>query len=270
MAKGGIKGTFIGVLVASALLGTGVYFFYFSETTPETAASYFMYPILVAQNAVVEPYKESLQRKQTVGELESVVSALRKERDDLVATVVQLEASLHYAKEIQEVIDFKQRYDYGDAIFVGVMTQHISDQGHYFMIDAGSEKGVKKDMVAVYKNGLVGRVVEVYPLYSKLQLITDKQCKVPACCTTTNATGIHVGDNQIGRTQLERVSHLAQLQVDDLVISAGQGLVFPQGFALGRIVSFTTQEILYDVVIEPLFDVRTIKYCYLIQKGNQI
>jgi rod shape-determining protein MreC len=135
-------------------------------------------------------------------------------------------------------------------------------------IDRGASKGVQPNMVALYKNCLIGRVSEVYPSYSKVLLITDKTCKIAALCGTTKSSGIHEGLNKKDYCTLNYVSHLCTLEEGELVISSGEGLVFPQGFGLGKIKSFTRKGLFYDVVIEPLVDLKNIEYVYIIQKGE--
>ena len=67
-------------------------------------------------------------------------------------------------------------------------------------------------MIAVFKDCLVGRVVEVYPYYSKVILITDPTCKVAAICTSTNVKGIHEGMLSLTTTKLSFVNHLEEVK----------------------------------------------------------
>ena len=148
--------------------------------------------------------------------------------------------------------------------------KNISDKVNFFLVDVGSNRGAKQGMVAVYNNQLVGKVTEVYPLYSKVTLIIDRTCKVAAYCLVTKATGIHVGHNHDTRTKLDYVSRLTPTpQIGDLVISSGEGLVFPKGFALGCITEFTEEDLLYNISVRPLCDFHTLSDCYLLERGDE-
>ena len=118
-------------------------------------------------------------------------------------------------------------------------------------------------MIAMYKNNIVGRVIYVDPLYSKIALITDKRCKIAVSCVQTKTVGIYEGNNSFEPT-LEFVPHYEKLEIDDLLISTGQGLVYPQGFAVGTIKSFEVQDVAYKTVIQPLIDLQNIEFIYLI------
>jgi rod shape-determining protein MreC len=135
------------------------------------------------------------------------------------------------------------------------------------LIDAGSSKGVEKDMVVVYKHCLVGKVTEVYPWYSKVVAITDRTCKVAVQCVNQKTTGIHEGTNDLGATQLKYVSHLEPIEVGDYLISSGEGLVFPRGLGVGQIVSCAQSGLYHVIEVKPLIDMQKIAYCTVIKRG---
>ncbi|MDR3550594.1 MAG: rod shape-determining protein MreC [Candidatus Babeliales bacterium] len=245
----------------------GIHRYGASTKALEHISSYVMYPILVAQNKIVMPIKQYFERNRSRKEIEDLLSALQHERDDLVAQNVQLNAMLSYTKETKELVDFKKQFESVDARITQVLVKHFSDQSHYFLIDKGSNAGMAPDMVAIYKNCLLGKVIEVYPQYSKVLLVTDSLCKVAAYCAHTQASGIHEGKNNEMLTGIRYISHLAQVEADDLVLSSGDGLIFPKGFALGKIKTCNPEGLFYDVTIEPLLDLRKIDYCFIIQKG---
>lgn len=246
----------------------GIHRYGASTKVLEHVSSYVMYPILVAQNKIVMPIKHYFERNRSRQEIEHLLCLLQQERDDLVAQNVQLNAMLSYTKETKELVDFKKQFESVEARLTQVLVKHFSDQSHYFLIDKGSNAGIAPDMVAIYKNCLLGKVVEVYPHYSKVLLVTDSLCKVAAYCAHTQASGIHEGNNNEMVTGIRYVSHLAQVEADDLVLSSGDGLIFPKGFALGKIKTCNPEGLFYDVTIEPLLDLRKIDYCFIIQKGS--
>lgn len=229
----------------------------------ENCASCSLYPILVAQQKV----SALVRRNQAKLQAPDIIS-LQSDLEDVRAENARLRALIHYEQQTKELRAFDARYAYEDATLASVLSRHISDQAHHFFVAAGSRQGVERDMVAVYKNSLIGRVVQVYPWYSKVVLITDASCKIAAYCADTGATGIHHGANNLEQTTLNRVTHLDAVQEGDLVISSGQGLVFPQGFALGTIQSSTINGLFYDVHVAPLHDINMIAYCHILKKGE--
>jgi len=224
-----------------------------------------LYPVLKFQKMVVEPIKHWSERRASTAELYVTIDALRAEQEASVAENIRLQSAIAYHNDIDELVTFNKRYT--DNGFVAqILVKNLSNREHFFLVEGGSAQGIDKDMVATYKNNLIGRVVEVYQWYSKVQLITDASCQVAAFCTRTRAQGIHKGTGDQSESILDYVSHLDRLQADDLVVSSGEGLVFPKGFALGKIVSYVPDDLYQQVTVKPIVDFRSIKYCTLLAK----
>ena len=74
------------------------------------------------------------------------------------AKLIAIESQLDYVKETQEVRQFAERYETEKALLAHVLLRQLNDQQQSYLVDAGSNKGVTIDMVAVYKGcyGLAG------------------------------------------------------------------------------------------------------------------
>lgn len=238
--------------------------FFFSPVVMETISSYIVYPVLLAQRFVVEPYKKRLAEQKTVCALKERMLQLTVEKEELLAEHIKLQSSLAFVRDSNELVEYQKRFDLHNAYLAHILLKHLADDAHYILIDGGQNKGIAVDMVAVYKNNLIGRVTHVYPYYSKVLLATDRTCKVAAVCVHTNVHGIHEGLNTTESSFLNHVSHLVQLQEQDLVISSGEGLVFPQGFALGSITKAEPNGMYYNVTVKPLYNVHCIDYCLIL------
>lgn len=232
----------------------------------ERYGSSLAYPMLVVQHKVVTPFKSYFQNRKTVAELEQQVASLQEQHDIVLAQNIELQGMISYAQDTQELVEFKKQYDFAQALLGQVLVKNFSEQAHFFLIDKGSNAGVAKDMVAVYKDCLIGRVTEVYPRYSKITLISDQSCKVAAYCAQSKATGIYQGDNQEWNSHLNHVSHLAQLEPGELILSSGDGMIFPRGFGIGKVKAFQNEGLFHQVTVEPLVDLHAINHCYLVQK----
>jgi rod shape-determining protein MreC len=200
--------------------------------------------------------------------LQEQLSKAQAERDAVLAQNIELQGIISFAQETQELVDFKRRYNFSQALLAQVLVKNFSEQSHFFLIDKGSSSGAQKDMVVIYKDCLIGRISEVYPHYSKVVLISDQSCKVAAYCAQSKATGIYQGSNEEWAASLNHVSHLSSLEIGELILSSGDGLIFPRGFGLGKIKEYHTQGLFQQVAIEPLVDLHAINHCYVVQKSS--
>jgi len=197
-----------------------------------------------------------------------IYKQLRQERDALVQENITLRALLHYENMSKDLREFEKRYNLENAILARILVRTLTIQEHSIIVNRGSSDGIEKDMVAIYKFQLLGRVTNVYPWYSKITLITDSHSKISAHTNTSNAKGIVTGSNFINKCHLRYISHLNPVHTNDLVFSSGQGQVFPQGFCLGKIVNVKTEDICHYVELEPLFDFQSIEMCYLTNQSK--
>lgn len=258
------------VLVGMVFLSFLAVVYFYSGNWQQKGLACLVYPFLVVEHTCVTPLKNWLHWRQGAKDLRALAHSLIQERNELLEKNSALEAQLDYLSECAECIDFKKRYNFDRATAAQVLLRSFSPQSHFFLLDAGTSKGIKKDMVAVYNNHLIGRVNEVYPWYCKVILITDRDCHVAAKCVKTRSQGIQSGCNQLTAMALDFVSHLDAVQKNDLVLSHGDGLIFPRGFTLGKVAEYNSVGVHKKIIIEPLVDFTTVQFCLLLDRDFEL
>lgn len=268
MLRKKIQHTLIYVLISFGLFFLASYRFFplFSRIGTQ-ASSYIVYPALVAHQQIIDPLKKWFYQRATIRELQKEIEKISLERDTLLAENIKLQATVDYFKDITELVTFNMQYEAANAKIAQVLVRHLSSQAQFFLVDLGSKHGIEVNMVAIYKNCLVGKIVEVYPWYSKVELITDSHCKIAGYCSKTSVQGIHEGADNEQYTMLSYVSHLSQVKEGDMIMSSGEGLIFPRGFALGRIDSICAEGLYHTIKAVPFIDLRQINYCTVIAKS---
>ena len=237
--------------------------FFFQPGILETLTSYTVYPFLWTSKLVTKPIDYLVHKRQSYEQLLSRNKQLSEERDEYRKKLIALQAISTFDAKSKEIISFQKRYDLHNAITSKILLKTFTPNEHSIIVNCGSRHGVQKDMAAIYKFQLLGKVTQVLPWYSKVTLITDRLSKVSAFTNTSNASGIVQGENKINECVLSYISHLKKLHQNDLILSSGQGLVFPEGFCLGKIVDFKAKDVCYNVKLEPLIDFRHLEMCLL-------
>jgi rod shape-determining protein MreC len=242
--------------------------FFLRKTALDSISSYLLAPFLIVNNYTIEPVRNKIKDIKRLCTISGKYDDMEKLYEDLRQQYIEQISTNYYFDQVKELVDFKKRYNNENAVLAKVIFRLISNERQEILINKGENASVKKDMVAVYKNCLLGRVVEIFPYYSRVVLITDKKSNVASCCQKTKAEGICQGQNETDKLLLLYVNHLSTLKKDDYVLSSGQGLIFPQGFALGRIDSFEKQGLCYLIELKPLIDVSKVDSCFVLQKGE--
>ena len=242
--------------------------FFFKPGLLENTVAVITYPVLWATKTIVTPIKNFTLRQRTYEQIVKENFTLEIECKKLKQENVKLKALLQYDSMSTELRAFAQRYELENAILATVLTRTIAPDEHSLVINRGIRDGVEPNMIAVHEHQLIGRVSDVYPFHSKIQLITDSQSKVAAHTTEHRAAGIVQGTNNPKYCEFKYVSHLSPVEPEDLVFSSGQGLVFPQGFCLGTISSVKTSKVCHEIVVTPLIDLKTLEMCLLTNQSK--
>ena len=242
------RGLFILLLVV-CMVGLRHWLFPFMQTV----ASYICYPVIYLHHKLIDPLKHS----------QSDAVVLQEAYEQLLDDYIQLKATIDFHADIKELLEFNQRYN-DHAILAQILERYIGADEQYILIDKGARHGIEEQMVLVYRDMLVGRVHQVFPLYSKCLLLTDQRCKIAAYCANTKVLGIAKGVNESDRMELAHVSHLCPMQENDLLISSGDGLIFPRGFGIAQVTRFHKDGLTYRVLCKPLVDIYTLDFCYVL------
>ena len=103
-------------------------------------------------------------------------------------------------------------------------------------VNRGRGSGVAQQTPVIVPEGLVGRVVQVRPGASVVQLINDPASTVGAVVQRTRTPGLVEGDAG-GVVRFKFMARDgAQVAPGDLIVTSGLGSLFPKGLPVGRVV----------------------------------
>lgn len=233
------------------------------ENKCEQVFSCFVYPFILV-NHQIKTFLERQGLRLSESYLLKRNQKLTKMAVNLQAQNIALMAQNKYYLEHQELIDFSKRYEPGVKILAQIFFKNLSNQEHYAFLDKGEMHNIQIGMVAVYKNFLIGKVTCVYPKYCKIALLTDRNCKIAVYDEKTGAVGICCGKNDCKQIMLSYVSHLQKINIEDMLISSGNGEIFPQGFGVGKISDLNLAGMYYEAHANLLIDLENLDSCYLI------
>ncbi|HEX3682889.1 MAG TPA: rod shape-determining protein MreC [Bryobacteraceae bacterium] len=112
-------------------------------------------------------------------------------------------------------------------------------------IDRGSTSGVEKGMAVVTPDGIVGKVVAVYPLVSQVLLITDPTFKVGVESQKSHVHGVL--DCGGGKCIVEQIQNEDKVSAGEWFFTSGEDRIFPKGFPVGTAVSVQPGQGMKDV-----------------------
>jgi rod shape-determining protein MreC len=128
------------------------------------------------------------------------------------------------------------------------------------IINQGKAQGVKDGLPVLAPQGIVGRIVGVYPEYSKVMLIVDRKSSADAMVQRTRVRGMLKGKGG-NRCALEFVPKNADVQVGDLVLASGLVGLYPKGLVLGKVTAANKKNpgVFQEIEVTPSADLSTLE-----------
>ena len=160
-------------------------------------------------------------------ELKKKIELLEKDRFDTL--YLQTENN-----QLQEILELDKTTSYS-TVGAKIMLDKNSPYLNSVVINKGSNVGIKLGMPVLNKGNLVGRIVEVNYISSRILLLNDLNSKIPAVISPSGEQAILSGIGQKNPT-LEYLPDGFQ-NVDDLTVytSGKDGVLFP-GISIGKII----------------------------------
>jgi len=112
-------------------------------------------------------------------------------------------------------------------------------------IDRGSTSNIEKGMAVVTPDGIVGKVVAVYPLTSQVLLVTDSTFKVGVESQKGHFHGTL--DCGSGHCTVEQIQNEEDVAVGEWFYTSGEDRIFPRGFPVGTVISAQPDNGMKDV-----------------------
>ena len=155
--------------------------------------------------------------------------------------------------------------------YARVLTDKDSPFLRSIVINKGSKNGVKLGMVIYDDIYLIGKVVEVNFLTSRVLLISDINSKIAVTIQPLNVQGIMSGlDTQTGKMQYIKEDELINKDNQELIIvTSGSGGIFKSGIPIGKINLTDTLENKQNIIINFYTDFSQLKYVKILSHTKE-
>lgn len=188
-----------------------------------------------------------------------------KEKISLMETKVSLyDEVVRENERLRQALGFSGLSRYGFRVLPSAVTAR---SGSIFEINRGSASGVRENLPAVTKDGLVGRVIETTPFSAKILVITDVLSSVAAVDQQTRASGVIVGFSP-AKLLMKFVSEGSGIKEGDQVVTSSASSFFPAGIPIGRIsrAAKNPADLFYAIEVKPAARLSSLEEIYVLLK----
>lgn len=196
-------------------------------------------PLVPLQYAVSWP----IEFFDSLGGSISSRNVLVKENLDLKAEQLQLKAQVQrlLALELEnnqlKALMSSSAEVQGKVLVAQLLAVATEPYINQVLLNKGSKDNVFIGQPVLDANGVMGQIIQVDPLTSRVLLINDPHSGVPVQVARNGIRAIAVGDAMTGQLRLMHVPQTADVRAGDMLITSGLGDHFPEGYPVGQVVS---------------------------------
>jgi len=195
---------------------------------------------------------------------------LRKINSALQGKAIEYDALKQESERLRSMLKFteaRNEYKYIGADIIGVSGNNFLDG---FIINKGENKGIKKRMIAMTGEGLVGQVTSVGNNWAIVQCLSNENIAVAALVESTrDNNGIVKGykdENNKLLAEIQRLSLESGIKEGDVIVTSGLGGIYPAGIRIGSVLSVHEDkgEVMKSAIIEPYVDFTKLEEVFIV------
>lgn len=217
-------------------------------------------------------FKDKISVFTNFKDIENENASLKKEiesKAELENRVKLLEAE---NQKLNNLLDTDSKYSDYPKITAKIIAKDPGNWYDTFIIDRGSQDGLKKNMVVLASGGLVGRIKECGPFYSKVVSLIDDSDAVSSKSLRTDDIGFIRGDlTKKNLCRMEYIDNDAEIIEGDEIVTSHLSEIYPPGITIGYVKEITsdTNTLTKVAIIEPTVDFKHLENVLVITQSYE-
>lgn len=161
---------------------------------------------------------------------------LQKELDELRMRNRELESQAAESQRLAGLLNFRNAHPEASMLAAEVIGASADPTSHTLFINRGERDHVRRNLAVITPEGIVGKIVEVFPTSSQVLLINDKESGVGALFAGTRTHGVVKGSGD-PNPRMDYIVNDEKVQVGDRILTSGEDHIFPKDLPIGKVES---------------------------------
>lgn len=172
----------------------------------------------------------------------ATIDSLKEENEELKLKNTELEEALRGLEVIQaenstlkEYLNLTEQYKSYKTVPAYIINKDTSNFSSIFVINVGSNNGIKENMTVIAAEGLVGHVISVTNDTAKVQTLIDTSNVVSSTLENSKDNVIARGTLNGNELKATYISTDTVLTEGEKLHTSGMGGIYPKGIYIGNI-----------------------------------
>jgi rod shape-determining protein MreC len=159
---------------------------------------------------------------------------LRAEVDQLQLRNRELEGQAGEAQRLSVLLNFHDAHPETQMLAAQVIGASADPASHTLFLNRGERDHVRRNQAVITPDGIVGKIVEVFPATSQVLLISDKDSGAGALLADTRTHGVVKGSGDPD-PRLDYVVNDEPVHAGEVILTSGEDRIFPKDLLIGTV-----------------------------------
>jgi rod shape-determining protein MreC len=159
---------------------------------------------------------------------------LKTEVEQLRMRNRELESRAAEAQRLTVLMNFREGHPEAPMIAAQVIGASADPTSHILFINRGERDHLRRNLAVITPDGVVGKIVEIFPSSAQVLLINDKESGVGALFAGTRTHGVVKGSAD-SNPHMEYVQNDEQVQPGQAIVTSGEDRIFPKDLPIGTV-----------------------------------
>lgn len=189
---------------------------------------------------------------------------LKSEIEELKYNLLELDTLKADNENLRDKLEIKERYNHFKLVYADITIKNYDNYNETFVINKGSNDGIKEKQAVITKDGLLGYVSKIAETTSIVTTILDPNVSVGAQIASVNKNAVVKGDFALKNEAKLKLTYIpidTEVSVSEIVYTSGIGEVYPKGIPIGIIEEVVNKKNEIDryAIVKPLADINNVK-----------
>ena len=175
---------------------------------------------------------------------------MRSEMQRLQLRNQELESQNAEARRLASLLNFHDAHTEAQMLAAEVIGSSSDSSSHTLFINRGEKDRVRMNLPVITPEGVIGKIVEVFPHSAQVQLINDPSSGVGALFATTRTHGVVSGSGG-SSPHMDYVANEEKVTPGEMIVTSGEDRIFPKDLLIGTVESAKQSNTFQVITVKP-------------------